>query len=218
VTADTAAQPPVTLHVRGSAMRQVDPDFAEINVLVSGRGAEQTAALAQTEQLLAQVRVAIDDHDDIITASLSRMSVTEEFTWDDVARTQVPAGWIGRVSGAVKVGVSPASAVLARLAAAGAQISYVQWGLDPDNPAFREVRGDAVRDTFRAAEDFAAALRRPLGPMLSLADPGAQNAVPLARTQAAGLPMAMSDDSTDIALDPAPITVAADVTAVFNVL
>jgi uncharacterized protein len=206
---------PVTLDVRGSAQQEVPADSAVVQVSVQGRANDQRGAAAAAEADLNELRAAISHADGVEEVSLSGLSVTEERAWDDTTRTHVPVGWIGRVSGSVRVKADAASDAIGSLFGTRARVDYVQWTIKPDNPAYRQVRAAAVADAFRAAADFAAAIDRPLGPLVSLADPGTGPVgPPAARAHSPVAAMADAEQPT-IDLDPAHITISAEVHAQF---
>lgn len=207
---------PVELHVRGTAHLEVAPDYAEAHVSILGRDAEQAVATGRVQSALADLRTALEGVRAVVHLDLSQLTVTQEYTWDDSTRTQVPGQWIGRVAGTVRIQAESANEVLPSLLGSGAQLDYVSWMLDPDNSAYRQARTAAVHDAARAADDFAAAVGQPLGPLISLSDPGmAPVGAPIARAHSLG---ATADDgaASNIDLMPAPITVSAEVNAVFH--
>ena len=207
---------PAELRVRGSASREVEPDYAVIHVALEARHEQRAAAVAAAQDLLAEFRSATVDHDDIRASRISGIRVVEDYRWDAATSSQVAVGWLASLSGQVEAQSADVPAVTGRLAGTGAQLGYLDWRLDQDNPAFREVRAEAVADAVRAAEDFAAAVGRPLGELQVLADPGLLAANDAARPMMARAMAAEAGGAGPIDLDPAPQTVQASVEATFG--
>lgn len=207
---------PAQLHVRGSATREVAPDYASISVNVTARSPQRREAVEQATALLAELREATSA-DDVRSARMSGVHIGEDHRWNPETNAHERQGWVASVHGAVEVDSSLVTDVVARLAQTGAEVGYLEWRLERDNAAYREVRAEAVADAFRAAEDFAAALGRPLGELRILADPGllGQGADPRVAPMAA---RAMAGDASGAApeLDPQPQLVAASVEATFD--
>jgi uncharacterized protein YggE len=208
---------PVTLNVRGSATTQVPPDFARLALRVSAEDPDRDLAVARVEQVLTTLRSAMADISGLRSTVISRMHTEQRYHWDDDSQTHQPGGWTSAVEGRADAECDHASKVVAAAVGAGAAVVGVSWLLDTHNPVFRQVRKDAVAAARRAAEDFAEALDRPLGPIVALADPGLLNAAgatspprgfALMRTAAPGEPA--------IELDPEPQEVSAEVEATYE--
>lgn len=206
------------LRVRGSAQREVEPDYAIVQVTLSALDNDRSSALQAATAQLEGFRAATEGRDDIRASRLSSMRVTENYQWNPKTNTNEAKGWIASLHGTVEMDTAAAPAVLGRLTDTSAQIGYISWCLDPDNPAYREVRQESVADAVRAANDFAAALGRDLGDLRVLADAGLLGAegsvgpVPMmARAMGADAGVGGPTD-----LDPAPQTVVATVEATFS--
>lgn len=205
----------VILNVRGNAEQEVTPDFADIHVAAIGRGEDQQSAAGEAESTAARLREILSAAEGVVSQSLSQLSVTREQVWDEGTHTHVPGPWVARTTGTVRVSALAANSLLNEMITSGVSIDYIAWALAADNPAYREVRVAAVSDAIRAAEDFAAAVHRPLGRLVSVSDPGTQSiGPPVVRS---GMPMAaMAEGSVpSVELDPASITVGAEVVAEF---
>jgi len=206
------------LRVRGSAQREVEPDYAIVQVTLSALDNDRSSALQAATAQLEGFRAATEGRDDIRASRLSSMRVTENYQWNPKTNTNEAKGWIASLHGTVEMDTAAAPAVLGRLTDTSAQIGYISWCLDPDNPAYREVRQESVADAVRAANDFAAALGRDLGDLRVLADAGLLGA----EGSVGPVPMmarAMGADAGvggPIDLDPAPQTVVATVEATFS--
>lgn len=209
---------PAELRVRGSAQREVAPDYAIVQVTLSAQDRDRGTALAGANALLEQFRGATQGHDDIRSSRMSNIRVAEDYRWNPETSSHEAIGWVASLSGSVEAETDSVPDVVGRLADTGAQIGYLDWRLESDNPTFREVRNEAVADAERAAGDFAAALGRQLGDLRVLADAGLLGGETPART----VPMmarAMSGDAAGgapIDVDPAPQMVTAGVEATFE--
>lgn len=205
------------LRVRGSARREVAPDYAVAQVTLSAQEPDRTKAIAAVTAQLEEFRTATEGHADVRASQMSNIRVSENFRWNPATSSQEAIGWIASLHGSVEANTESVPAVVGRLSGAGVQIGYLEWRLELDNPTYREVRQEAVADAARAAEDFADALGRQLGDLLVLADSGLLGADSPVRP-AAMMTRAMSSDAAvggPIDLDPAPQTVAATVEATF---
>lgn len=209
--------PPAEMRVRGSAQRELAPDYALAQVSLVARNNDRAAALADVKAQLASFRAAIDGHDDIRSSRMSSIRVTENYEWNPKTSTQEQRGWIASINGSVEADTASVPDVIGRIADAGTQIGYLDWRLDVANPVYREVRQEAVADAMRAAEDFAAALGRQVGDLRVLADAGllgSENPIGPGPVMA----RAMSSDMAGtgpIDIDPAPQMVTASVEATF---
>lgn len=209
--------PPAEMRVRGSAHRELAPDYAVAQVSIAVRDDDRSAALAAVKAQLATFREAVEGHDDIRSSRMSSIRVTENYEWNPKTNTQEQRGWIASVNGSVEADTESVPEVIGRIADTGAQIGYVDWRLDVANPVYREVRKEAVADAVRAAEDFAAALGRQVGDLRVLADSGLLGG----ESPTSPAPMMARAMSSDMAgagpidIDPAPQFVTASVEATF---
>lgn len=208
---------PAEMRVRGSAQRELPPDYAAIAVTLSATDSDRAAAVAGVKAQLTQFREATEGHDDIRSSRMSGIRVAENYVWNPKTGSQEQRGWIASINGIVEAGTDNVPDVIGRIADTGAQIGYLDWRLDVDNPVFREVRKEAVADAVRAADDFASALGRSPGELRVLADAGLLGGDgPV--LPAPMMARAMSSDaagSGPIDLDPAPQHVSASVEATF---
>lgn len=165
----------VVLRVRGSASTEVPPDFAELSLRVFAAHPEDRArALADAAGVADQLRSDLEG----LSASgpvgvevhLSSVSVHPKNRW--VGGELICDGFAASVTGCVRCAADDAAEVAEVVAAAGVELFGVRWVLDDDNPARRHVRGLAVADAERAADDYADALGRPHGELRELADSG----------------------------------------------
>jgi len=207
-----------SLSVRGSATQEIQPDFAFIAVEVSGRSPEQQTALSVARNTLETLRAGLAAARGVRRSEFSTVGVHEYSRWDEAVQANVAGGWLASVWGYVDAEVEAVGSLVAVVTEAGAQVSSLDWRLDADNPAQREVRRAAVADAARAAEDFATALGRSVGDLITLADPGllGGQVVAVGRGLAGARSMAATGGHQadfEIDLDPRPVTVQAYVEA-----
>lgn len=212
--------PTTTVSVRGDAELEVAPDDATVSFACTSRAAASDDALRSAGRLAEQVRAVLTDRAGVETFTIGRVRVSEVTHWDREGEQPIHDGYSATVSGRADVDTAEVGPTVTALVAAGAQISWVSWGLRSDNPAYREVRKLAVAEAHRAAEDFADAVGVPLGVLITLADPGLLGAgVPQQHdVRYAGSASASftPEPLEDLDLDPEPQTVTARVEACFR--
>lgn len=218
----THASPRPTAAVRGSAERDVAPDYAVLSGAITWRDAVRERAVNGASQALDVLHGVVDDLSGVRETRMSslrveRLSVRRGDSYQ-------PGDWSASVSGAIEVATAHVPAAVSALAGAGLAISWVGWRLDEDNEAWREVRIAAVHEARRMAEDFAVAVGRTLGDLVSVADPGLLGAgAMVADSSAYGAPASAGGWSSpggsgpaEVALDPAPVNITATVHAVYT--
>jgi len=204
-----------TINVRGFARVEVGPDFAAIHCSANAEADSAVEAQDRAADTAEAMRTAAAETVGVRSLRLSRVSVYERQQWNDKTQTQESAGWSATISGVCEADVPEAGAVTGMLVEAGATVGHVQWCLEEDNPAYREVRTRAVHDARRAADDFAAALSARVGELISLADPGL-----LTGGAPEGMPRAAMFDSVRatkaVPIDSVDIEVSATVEASYR--
>lgn len=212
-------EPTTTVSVRGEAELEVAPDDATVSFGCTSRAATSDDALRAAGRLAEQVRDVLTGRAGVRAFTLGRVRVSEVTHWDQQREQQIHDGYSATVSGRADIDTAAVGPTVTALVAAGAQVSWVSWGLFADNPAYREVRKAAVAEAHRAAEDFADAVGAPLGVLVTLADPGLLGAgVPdrgerlYSRASASITPEPLDD----LELDPEPQTVTARVEACYR--
>ena len=208
---------PAQLHVRGSAEREVKADYASISVSVTARAPRRQDALKRATALLDDLRAATDAND-VRSARMPGVHLGEDHRWNPQTNAYEHEGWVASINGTVEVLTDFVPDVVARVGQTGATVSYVDWRLDRDNPAHREVRAEAVEAAFRAAEDFASALGRNLGELRVLADPGLLSVGAEPRVTPLAARAMASDTPAPLPLDPQPQLVSASVEATFELI
>ena len=108
----------------------------------------------------------------------------------------------------------------ARIRAADAEISSIHSQLDADNIGYRTARKAAVHVARTAAEDFADALNKELGPLVVLSDAGlsapqVQSNPFFDELGSAPTGAAPDGDDDELILDPPMITICAEVEATY---
>jgi len=212
-----------TVAVRGFAEREVDPDFASISFSVGHDHTKSSEALAGAGKLAGSIRAVIAAAPGARESVISRIRVRRRQHWAAKKKVWVNAGHTAAFSGSVDVDSARIAALVTQLVAAGAQISWVGWGLDSDNAVFRETRTLAVADAHRAALDFANAVGGTLGALSTLADPGllaaghreseAHDRLEVLESRSVG--WSQTPEPGEIELDPEPQTVNAHVEACY---
>ena len=202
-----------TVTVRGEGQAEGPPELATVSAVlhVSGRSAaDVTRSLAALAQ---QVDAALPDlvFDSVRTDPLQ---VTPVFDRRSGVRI---TGYTGRYSTRFTLtdfaGLSDLVVALAGLP--GAQVDGPWWSLRRGSPLEREARLDAVRSAVTRAQDYAAALGATLGDLLDLSDTdGTMGAMP--RAFAMSPPRGGAEAQPELDLQPQPQTVAASVTARFE--
>ncbi len=210
----------VTLNVSGDAELAVVADYATVSVSTEVNKPTRETATQAIQPLLDRLRAALVNQPDARNASISRLRVTHETRWDRKREEHVDAGWDARVSGSAEVVAADLKSVTARVLAADAEISNIHWQLDADNVGYRTVRKAAVHVARTAAEDFADALNKELGPLLVLSDAGlsgpqVQSNPFLDEIGSAPTGSAPDGDDNELILDPPMITIGAEVEATY---
>jgi uncharacterized protein YggE len=173
------------LSVRGEARRVVGPDSAQVDVTVAasrGSRAEAAGAAAAgldglTAGLSALGGVVLDAGAGRrpLTWSAQSMRTYAERAHDEDTGEYWPTGQV-TAAVAVVVGVRALDlldAVGAVLAGGEAiTVQGVTWHVDWDNPAWQQVRADAVQAAIRKGRDYAAALGGALRSVEHIADAG----------------------------------------------
>jgi hypothetical protein len=165
---------------------------------------------------------------EIRSLQCSRARTGRDSHWDDGGKTRIFDDWVVTLAGTVEADVGQVARVAAALIRVGVSVGYIHWQLDKLNPAFRQVRKDAVSDAKRAAEDFADALGGRLGVLITLADPGLGGMSSLAPGQGGAvaradgfgpLGKAAAGDEFDdeLNLDPEQVEICAAVEACYQV-
>jgi uncharacterized protein YggE len=174
---------PPQVTVRGEALLTVEPEVADVDVTVTGRGRDRQTALerctGRQAEVSSVVRAAGDDVDTVATTGVA---VHPEMT-DGGPPTSV-------ASVHTRLTVARLDAVGDLLLALGelddVDVFGPVWRLRPQSPVYEQARLAAVRDAVRRARQYAAAFGAHLIAVLAVSDAGlsgagsARFAVPMA--------------------------------------
>ena len=179
-----------TCTVRGSAARSVQPDFVDVGLgitHVASDAASAMATIAERSQHLEAVLTELEiGRDDWVTEGVN---VAEE--WEYKHDQQVMVGY--RATAGVVVTVRRLDRVGTLLREAidrcHAAVRNLAWQVDRDNPARRELLGEAATDARDRAAAYASALGVRLGqvevisdgPILDRPQPEAYGFTPMTR-------------------------------------
>lgn len=172
------------LSVRGEAHRLVAPDAVGLHCGLSARGDSRAAALRSAAGALDRLTGDLGQLGAVpLAASTGRAALTwsaQATSTQSEHEADATGQWrpTGRVLATVTVLLTcrdvgllePLGARLARHD--GLDVSGTSWAVDADNPAWGEVRADAVQAAVRAARDFASALGGSLSRVDHVADVG----------------------------------------------
>ncbi|MGW5363016.1 SIMPL domain-containing protein [Actinopolymorpha pittospori] len=171
--------------VRGEARMTVAPDFGVLNGTLEATEDTKPAALAAVAGALGQLTDALgslggvprtaDSQRSALTWSAYSATTQPEYDVDERTHGHRPTG---RVIAQVAVSLVVREFDLVdRLTAALAthesfDVTYVSWGVDPDNPSWPEVRAEAVQAAIDKGRHYASALGGSLNRLEQIADAG----------------------------------------------
>jgi len=209
--------PEAVLNVRGNSHRDVEPDFAVISVEVSERGPNARDASSAAQLIADSLREVLNASDGVRESNLSRLRVDETLDWDQATNRQIPTGWQAQLFGTATVEVGDVNEVIAEIIESGARISTCEWRIERTHPEYRIVRSEAVKDALHAAHDFASALGRDLGDLVSLSDPGLSSSTAGILVHAAKQAEYAGGAESSVEVDQQPVPIDASVEATFRV-
>ena len=211
-----------SLSVRGEAERFIPPDSAELSSKLEIVRDSQDDALRAASVAVDSVRRALRERGGVVNevASLReplrwatrRVTATPEFERGNVET--------GRFVGGAQITIyvrdfdllEPIEQLASRIA--GFRIDWAQWHVDSDNPAWGDVRLEAIEAAMTKGRDYATALRSRLLAVDHVADLGLLGGDPVTRTRAASMP---GSGSLGGSLDPVPQSLGAAVEARFRI-
>jgi uncharacterized protein YggE len=166
-----------TVTVRGIGITRVRPDGVRIGLTVHHRAEAADEALAEAarkaESLVDLLREFGIEKGRWVTAWLGLQEWTE---WEESSRRETHRGYIA--SSRVEVSLPDTASVGKLLAEATARVEATvdgpRWEVAPDNPAHGEARRRAMADARRRAETYAEAAGLELGPIVEVAEVGAE--------------------------------------------
>jgi uncharacterized protein YggE len=184
-TARMSEESETVLSVRGEAQRTVEPDRLSLPGAVRVTAGTKADALRQVGLALAALTA---DLADLGGTALDATTMRWPLTWSVESTSTQPAHELDQATGqyvatggvsafaAVTVGVramellDALSDVLARHD--DLQLHDALWGVDDDNPAWPELRAEAIGAALRKGADYAAALGGTLVRVMHVADAG----------------------------------------------
>lgn len=198
--------------VREDAVRDVEPDSAVVRLSIRAVADSVDEAAAVVENVRLQLVAALEEFGG---APLTSTNVTDPLTWS-VGSLHTGMDHENKFAPRHAVSLTMAISVrrfdllvpLTRMLTRDDHISVysVRWLVDRDNPAWREVRAEAIRAALHRAGDYAAALGGRVTRIEHIADAGllggqdgAHQAHPLAFRASA----LHSEESATPSLDPA---------------
>lgn len=221
------------LSVRGEAVRTVAPDYVRLHCSLGVTADSKSDALAGVRAVQQRVVGALGDIGGVVltvasgrgalTWSMGAVGTYEEHDFNKVSGGHGPTGRV--VASGTVVITARDMGLLADLAGALAavdrlNVDHVSWHVDGDNPAWREVRSDAIAAAIDKGRDYAAALGGAVTKVEHVADPGllgsgdgpSAHAVPLGFAARASAETSAGGTDTP-SLDPVPQEIRAVVEA-----
>ena len=218
-----AASPSAVISVRGEAMLLVDPEVADLTVVITSQARDRREAFERLVKRNDEVLELVRSYGD----SVERVESTGVSVAPELRKGKDEK--IRSYSGAVRVRVTVADlAILGELVARlaefeAATIEGPQWRLRRSSPVYREARGRAVAEAVTRARDYAEAVGSRITGLIELADLGlTTSAVPPKDMTLGGVfhaSRALSAPAPEppaLDLEPQQQTVFASVEARFN--
>jgi uncharacterized protein YggE len=206
-----------TVAVRGEANREVDPELAQVTIVVEARDKDRDATLARLQERAGALSALLDQYSEAI----ERRETGGVSIWPDTKRAgeRVTAY---RASLTINVTLHDFTVLgdLIAQAAAMEQTSVFgpNWSLRPNSPVHREARQAAIADALTRAREYSEALGAQPVRLLELADTGLSSTGPAARAVAfAARTSASLEGVPALDLDPQRQVVYAAVEARFTI-
>ena len=211
------------LSVRGEASRFVDPDQAELSATVELIHDSAPGAVAAVTASVDSVRRELQRLGGVVREAFSLRQpltwvtrrVTTSPEWGEHSRT---GRTIGTASLSIFLRDFDLLAEVEPLTSSvpGLRFDHVVWEVDPVNPAWRQVRLEAIDAALRKARDYADALGSSLVSVEHVADLGLLDAEPMHGQAAAAMPAAFAYRQPESTLDPVPQQLVAAIEARFR--
>lgn len=173
------------LSVRGEAQRTIEPDYvvlhcgirtvAQSKAAVLDLLANRQAALTERLAALGGVALSATTIDQPITWSTHSISTNPEFDFDKGTGNHGPTGRVQALAAiAITVRVLDKAPSVEQALAGIDELStdHVSWQVDADNPAWKEIRAEAIAAAIAKGHDYASALRGTVVRVEQIADTG----------------------------------------------
>lgn len=150
--------------VRGSAAAAVTPDHARLQLVLAHTAADPATALDRVAEQSQRLDALLTQHGiAAVDRTTDGITVGERRQWRN--NEEVMVGFEASTRTTVTVRTIAAVGALVRdsVADAGAAVAGLDWRIDDDNPARRDVLGAAARDARARAGAYAEALGLRLG-------------------------------------------------------
>ncbi|WP_419994082.1 SIMPL domain-containing protein [Streptomyces boninensis] len=161
--------------VRGEARLEVDPEIAQIGILVSARGTDRRGALEDLTRRNDAARELVKTYGEAVEKlETGALTVTPEL--GKRGRGERVRTYNGRVQLTATLNDFTA---LGELVTRVAELDLTRvdgpsWQLRPDSPVYRQARQQAVKEAVTRAREYAQALGAELDAVVELADEGAE--------------------------------------------
>ncbi|MGB8859595.1 MAG: SIMPL domain-containing protein [Ilumatobacteraceae bacterium] len=207
-----------TVTVRGSALAAVTPDRAQLGLALTHLAADAAAALDEVAERSQQLEQILAGHG--LTRSdwaTDGVQIAEEYQWKNDSNVLVGH----RATSALSVTLRSADLVGAvirdAVTSTGATVRGLEWRVDADNPARRDLLAAAARDARVRATAYAEALALRLGEvdMISELPPAIDGPSPQPRQMMA---MAKTADSAELSVSGGLVELGAEVFVRFALL
>lgn len=168
----------MTISVRGDATRLVDPDFVTCRLSINAVAEAVDDASARVERTRERLVTALDELGGTVATPTNAAA---PLTW---SVSSLHTGYDGSDKRARRYAVSVSAAItlrdfgllprLTKVLTGNDHISVysVSWQVDDNNPAWREVRADAIHAAIRKGADYASALGGSVTSIEHVADSG----------------------------------------------
>jgi uncharacterized protein len=213
------------ISVRSEVERSVDPDqltlHGHLGVLRDDKSAALQAAAVAVETLksglskLGGVTLSASTARNPLTWSIQQVQ-THPYHDPSTGRTGTTIAAAASVLLTIR-NMGLVEAVEELLASMdGLQMGHAQWHVDPENPAWAELRGEAIREALRKGKDYAEALGAQLVEVQHIADVGLLGSDAGARVASASFRAASGGPGSSPSLDPVPQLLVARIEARFR--
>jgi hypothetical protein len=160
-----------TVAVRGEAVREVEPELAQLTVTIAARDSDREHTLTRLAQRAEALGGLLDRYAEVIDRrETSRIAVYPELRRSG----ERVRAYVGSVSTTVTFSdFTQLGEVVMVLADQDQTTVYgPSWSLRPDSPAYGEARRAAIDDALARAREYAGALGARLVRLVELADSG----------------------------------------------